>query len=88
MKQFLTLIFLFLFSCSFAQFAIVNDKNSLLNVREDAQPTSKVVDKLPNAYLFYCFENKGNSSVLLEQRFKLIKEGASKHKAKADALIM
>ena len=36
----------------------------------------------------YCFENKGNSSVLLEQRFKLIKEGASKHKAKADALIM
>jgi hypothetical protein len=60
MKQFLTLILLFWFSFSFAQFAIVNDNDSLLNVREDAQPNSKVIDKLPNGHLLYCFENKGN----------------------------
>lgn len=60
MKQFLTFILLLCFSYSFAQFAIVNDKDSLLNVREDGQPNSKVIDKLPNGYLLYCFENKGN----------------------------
>jgi hypothetical protein len=60
MKQFLTLFLLLCFSYSFGQFAIVNDKDSLLNIREDGQPNSKVVDKLPNGHLFYCFENKGN----------------------------
>ncbi|MEJ8843453.1 hypothetical protein WG954_13775 [Lacibacter sp. H375] len=60
MKQFFTLILLFWFSFSFGQFAIVNDKDSLLNVREDGQPNSKVVDKLPNGHLIFCFENKGN----------------------------
>lgn len=60
MKQFLTLIFLFWCLFSFGQFAIVNDKDSLLNVREDGQPSSKVVDKLQNGHLLYCFENKGN----------------------------
>lgn len=38
----------------------MNDKDSLLNVREEAQPNSKVVDKLPNGHLVYCFENTGN----------------------------
>jgi hypothetical protein len=60
MKKILTPIFLLYFSFSFGQFAIVNDKDSLLNVREDGQPNSKVVDKLPNRHLIYCFENKGN----------------------------
>ena len=60
MKQFLTLIFLCLCSFSFGQFAIVNDKDSLLNVREDGQLSSKVVDKLQNGHLIYCFENNGN----------------------------
>jgi hypothetical protein len=60
MKQFLTLIFLFWFSFSFGQFAVVSDKDSLLNVREDGQPNSKVVDQLPNGHLIYCFEEKGN----------------------------
>jgi hypothetical protein len=60
MKQILTFILLLCFSHSFGQFAIVNDKDSLLNVREDAQPNSKVVDKLPNGHLIYCLENKGN----------------------------
>ena len=60
MKKFLTFLFLLCFSNSFGQFAIVNDKDSLLNIREDGQPGSKVVDKLPNGHLLYCFENKGN----------------------------
>lgn len=58
MKQFLT--FLLCLSHSFGQFAIVKDKDSLLYIREDGQPTSKVIDKLPNGHLLYCFENKGN----------------------------
>ncbi len=60
MKQFLTFIFLFWISFSFGQFAVVNDKDSLLNVREDGQSNSKVIDKIPNGHLLYCFENKGN----------------------------
>ena len=60
MKQFLTLISLIWHSISFAQFAIVNDNDSLLNVREDGQSNSRIVDKLPNGHLLYCFENKGN----------------------------
>ena len=60
MKKFLTFLFLIWFSNSFGQFAIVNDKDSLLNIREDGHPGSKVVDKLPNGHLLYCFENKGN----------------------------
>lgn len=60
MKQFLTLLLLLWHSFTFGQFAIVNDKDSLLNVREDGQANSKVVDKLPNGHLIYCFENKGN----------------------------
>jgi hypothetical protein len=60
MRQFLTFIFLVCFSNSFGQFAIVSDKDSLLNVREDGQQNSKVVDKLQNGHLIYCFETKGN----------------------------
>ena len=60
MKQFLSLVLLLCFSYSFGQFAIVNDKDSLLNVRENGQQNSKVVDKLPNGHLIYCFENEGN----------------------------
>ena len=60
MRQFLTFLFLLYFSISFGQFAIVNDKDSLLNIREDGQQNSKVVDKLQNGHLIYCFENKGN----------------------------
>jgi hypothetical protein len=60
MKHFLTLILILCFSYSFGQFAVVNDRDSLLNVREDGQPNSKVVDKLPNGHLVYCFENKDN----------------------------
>lgn len=63
----------------------MNDKDSLLNVREDGQPNSKVVDKLPNGHLIYCFENKGNwtnidytnkgkelNGYIYEDRYKLI----------------
>ena len=60
MKQILTFIHLLCCSFSFGQFAIVNDKESVLNVREDGQTSSKVVDKLQNGHLIYCFENKGN----------------------------
>lgn len=60
MKINLTFTFLLLCSLSFGQFAIVKDKESLLNVRDDAQQNSKIIDKLSNGHLIYCFENKGN----------------------------
>ena len=60
MKQFLTSIFLLCCSGAFAQFAIVNDKDSFVNVREDGQQNSKITDKLPNGYLIYCYEHKAN----------------------------
>ena len=60
MRKSLTFIFLFYCTLSFGQFAIVRDKDSLLNVREDGQQNSKIVDKLPNGHLIYSFENKGD----------------------------
>ena len=60
MKQTLTFILIFCSTISFGQFAFVNDKDSLLNVREDGTMNSKVVDRLQNGHLIYCFEDKGN----------------------------
>lgn len=60
MKINLTFTFLFLCFLSFGQFAIVKDKDSLLNVRDGEQQNNKIIDKLPNGHLIYCFENKGN----------------------------
>lgn len=60
MKQTLTFTLLLLTSFCFGQFAIVYDKDSLLNVREDGTTNSKVVDRLQNAQLIFCFEDKGN----------------------------
>jgi hypothetical protein len=45
---------------TFAQFAIVNDTDGYVNVREDGSRNSKVISKLNNGHLIYCFENKGN----------------------------
>lgn len=60
MKQTLTIIFSLLASICFGQFAIVHDKDSLLNVREDGNINSKIVDRLQNGHLIYCFEDEGN----------------------------
>ena len=60
MKNILTFILFLLTSICYGQFAIVSDKDSLLNIREDATTNSKIVDKLPNGHLIYCFEDKGN----------------------------
>jgi len=60
MKQTLTFILLLLTSTCFGQFAIVNDKDGYLNIREDGKINSKIVDRLQNGHLIYCFEDKGN----------------------------
>src|SRR5689334_8092708 len=60
MRQFLTFLFLLCFSNSFGQFAIVNDKDGFLNVRDDGSANSKVIDKLENGHLIYCFASKSN----------------------------
>ena len=53
----------FLICCclhSSAQFAIVTDNDGYVNVREDADIKSKIINKLNTGHLIYCFENKGN----------------------------
>lgn len=60
MNQILTYTFLLLTSICCGQFAIVKDKDNLLNVRENGTTNSKVVDKLQNGHLIYCFDDKGN----------------------------
>lgn len=60
MRQILTYLLLCLASICYGQFAIVNDKDSLLNVREDGTTNSKIIDRLQNGHLIYCFEDKGN----------------------------
>ena len=60
MRQTFIFILLFYTVTSYGQFAIVSDKDSLLNVREDGTTNSKVVDSLQNGHLIYCFEDKGN----------------------------
>lgn len=60
MNKLFTFLLLLISSISFGQFAIVTDKDTLLNIREDAFQNSKVIDKLQNAHLIYCFEDKEN----------------------------
>lgn len=60
MKQFFPFLLLLCFSNSFAQFAIVNDKDNFVNVRMDGSTSVKPIDKLQNGHLIYCFENKEN----------------------------
>jgi hypothetical protein len=60
MRKYLTFTFLFVSTFSFGQFAIISDKDGSVNVREDGNPSSKIIDSLQNGYLIYCFENKGN----------------------------
>ena len=60
MKQILKFLLLFYFSNSFGQFAIVDDKDNFVNVREDGVQSSKIIDKLKNGHFIYCLDNKGN----------------------------
>ena len=60
MKQILTFTLSLLTSICYGQFAIINDKDSSINIREDGTINSKIVNKLQNGHLIYCFENKGN----------------------------
>ncbi len=60
MKSFNIFFLLFFCSHSFAQFAIVTDKDGSTNVRLDANASSKINSVLQNGHLIYCLERKGN----------------------------
>jgi len=47
---------LVLSNLSFAQFAIVADKDGFSNIRDSAGLESKVVDTLHNGHFVYCFK--------------------------------
>jgi len=90
MKHFLIFLFLLDFSNSYGQFAVVNDKDSFLNVRKAGIKNSEVIDKLQNGHLIYCFEYNGNwcnidytkngeelNGYVYKDRFKFISEFSS-----------
>lgn len=60
MKMFICFFLLLSYSYSFAQFAIVTDKDGSVNVRQDANANSKITCSLENGHLIYCLEHKGN----------------------------
>ena len=48
-------LFFFSFS-SFAQFAVINDKDGYVNIRSDSSKTSKIVGKIASGTVFYIFQ--------------------------------
>ncbi len=60
MKILATCILIFFSPFTFGQFAIIQDREGYCNVRDSADGTSNVTDKLNNGYFVYCFEKKGN----------------------------
>lgn len=60
MKAIFTFTFLVTYISSIGQFAIINDKDSFVNVRASPERNSNVLDRLSNGTLIYCFETAGN----------------------------
>lgn len=56
----LTILSLLLHVISWGQFAVVNDKDGFVNIRESAKTGAKVIDKLKNGHLLFLFEGEGN----------------------------
>lgn len=50
----------FVSSVSFAQFAIVNDKDGYVNIRSTNNVTGDLIAKLNNGTLIYLYDNEGN----------------------------
>ena len=59
-EKYLTIALLLVSNFSFAQFAIIADKDGSANIRKDGNSNSKISDSLQNDHLIYCLENKGN----------------------------
>lgn len=60
MKHLLFFILIVLAFHSYGQFAVVPDKDGLVNVREKGAIESKIINSLNNGHLIYCFEKNGN----------------------------
>src|SRR5215218_6309995 len=60
MKVLSTFILIFLSSFTFAQFAIVQDKDGYSNIRKEADIASNITDTLHNGRFVYCFGKKEN----------------------------
>lgn len=60
MKVMLLVTLMLCSKVSYAQFAIVADKDGYVNLRSAANKNSKVTHKLLNGQLVHCFENDGN----------------------------
>ncbi len=54
-------ILLFFFSnISFAQFAIISDRDGFVNIRKEAKTGNNISDQLNNGFVVYCFEPEKN----------------------------
>ncbi|WP_431242945.1 hypothetical protein ACQ9BO_25155 [Flavobacterium sp. P21] len=54
-------ILLFFFSnISFAQFAIISDRDGFVNIRKEAKTGNNISDQLNNGFVVYCFEPENN----------------------------
>jgi hypothetical protein len=60
MKILFTHILIFISSFTFAQFAIVQDKDGYCNVRDSADIAANIKDKLNNGHFVYVFQKKDN----------------------------
>jgi len=58
MKCILISISILVAHLSFAQFAIVSDKDGFSNIRKTAGPGGKIIDTLNNGHFVYCLETK------------------------------
>lgn len=59
-KLLVTTLSLLLHIIGYGQFAVVNDKDGVVNIRENATTGGKVIDKLKNGHLLFLFEGEGN----------------------------
>jgi len=75
MHQLLSLIFLFFWSISFGQFAVILDQNGFVNVRKTPSKNSNIVDTLQNNSLVFCFDNTGNWTNIDYQKSSNIQNG-------------
>lgn len=64
MKIFFSTFFFFISQLAYAQFAIVRDKDGFVNVRQAADVNSKVLDKLPNESIIFCFPEEAKEEWL------------------------
>lgn len=56
MKIYLTILVFFTYQATFSQFAVIDDSDGFVNVRESPAISNNIIDTLLNGQIVYCFE--------------------------------